>query len=354
MSGNGKKVAVGMSGGLDSSVAAALLVEQGFEVLGLTAHMWKEGSRCCSLEDVERARKICTFLDIRHYVVNAQRHFEQRVVEPFVSEYVKGRTPSPCILCNEFIKFGFLLDRARQLDCDFLATGHYARLEERDGVFHLTAPADRQKDQTYFLHRLTQRQLAHSLFPLGDFTKDEAREWAAQRNLPVTSRGESQDLCFVEDGQYPQFVENRTPHLPKKGDIVTPDGSKVGEHDGVHRFTIGQRGGHGVALGERAYVSRLDADANLVELSPREGLMHRRCRVTDINWISGTPLPDGSRITLKPRYRHRGAEAVLHRESDQIALIEFKEDEFALTPGQAAVFYAGDELLGGGWISDPE
>ena len=368
-----------MSGGTDSSVAAALLVEQGYEVIGLTAHMWKDGSRCCSLEDVTRAQKVCAALGIRHYVVNAQDRFEEKVVAPFVSEYAAGRTPSPCIACNQFIKFGFLLDRAVQLDCDVLATGHYARLEERDGIFHLMRAVDRTKDQSYFLHRLSQKQLAHTVFPLGGWTKEEVKKWSADHNLPIVPRGESQDLCFVEEGMYPEFVEARAPEVKKKGRVLDDHGKQLAEHDGIHRFTVGQRGGTGVAVGERVYVSRIDADKNEITLSPREGVMQSECFVKDAHWIAGS-FPDTCRtsfpysgactgiqaprntgeacptiaetgmLTVQPRYGHRGAEAALEKISDTEFKVRFTEPQFALTPGQAAVVYDGDELLGGGWI----
>jgi tRNA-specific 2-thiouridylase len=377
-----KRAAVGMSGGTDSSVAAALLVEQGYEVIGLTAHMWKDGSRCCSLEDVARAQKVCAALGIRHYVVNAQDRFEEKVVAPFVSEYAAGRTPSPCISCNQFIKFGFLLDRAVQLDCQILATGHYARIEERDGAFHLLRAVDRTKDQSYFLHRLSQKQLAHVVFPLGSWTKEEVKKWSADRNLPVVPRGESQDLCFVEEGMYPEFIEARAPEVKKKGRVLDDQGKQLAEHDGIHRFTVGQRGGTGVAVGERIYVSRIDADKNEITLSPREGVMQSECLVQDAHWILGK-FPDSCRtgfpgtgslcscsdtcsrirearptiagtgtLTVQPRYGHRGAAAVLEKISNIEFVVRFSEPQFALTPGQAAVVYDGDKVLGGGWIGE--
>ena len=391
-----KRAAVGMSGGTDSSVAAALLVEQGYEVIGLTAHMWKEGSRCCSLEDVTRAQKVCAALGIRHYVVNAQDRFEEHVVSPFVEEYAVGRTPSPCIACNQFIKFGFLLDRAVQLDCEILATGHYAQIEERDGQLHLLRAADPKKDQSYFLHRLSQKQLAHIALPLGEWTKDNVKKWSADHNLPIVPRGESQDLCFVEAGMYAEFVENRIPQVKKKGRVLDDNGNVLAEHEGIHRFTVGQRGGTGVATGERVYVSSIDADQNEITLSPREKVMQSECIVTDAHWISGsfpecvarTPQPasaiqtspkatadtgahpsegralsespplEGCRnggvgspkVVVQPRYGHRGASATIEKISDTEFRVLFDEPQFALTPGQAAVVYDGNETLGGGWI----
>ncbi|MFC1468174.1 tRNA 2-thiouridine(34) synthase MnmA [Verrucomicrobiota bacterium] len=348
-------MAVGMSGGVDSSAVAALLVDQGYEVIGLTAHMWKEGSRCCSLEDVERARKVCHALGIKHFVVNAQDRFSERVVDPFVQEYASGRTPSPCLHCNQFIKFGFLLDRARQMDCDFLAMGHYAKVEKRDDGYHLVQPKDARKDQTYFLSRLNQAQLAHIIFPLADMDKAEAKAYLASKNVPVTSRGESQDLCFVEDGKYAEFVEGKAGDIPTRGDIIDPEGKKLGEHKGIHCYTIGQRGGLGVAAKERLYVSKLDKGRNEVTLAPRYGIMKDCCLAKEISWISGKPLETGEVVSVRPRYRHPGAEATLEMIDETTARIRFKEEQFALTPGQAAVFYRDGEVLGGGWISlDPE
>ncbi len=347
-----KRVAVGMSGGTDSSAAAAMLVDQGFEVIGLTAHMWKDGSRCCSLEDVERARKVCSFLGIRHYVVNAQEIFTEKIVDPFVAEYASGRTPSPCILCNAFVKFGFLLDRAIQLRCGHLAMGHYARVEKgSEGKYHLLCARDPKKDQSYFLHRLDQRQLAYLLFPLADLPKTEVKAYSARRGLPVVARGESQDLCFVEEGKLPDFVEQRDPSVARPGKIIDPSGRVVGTHGGLHRFTVGQRGKLGIALGERMYVKRLDRENNIVEVAPRPGVMESRCSLADIHWISGEVPPAELHCEVRPRYRSTDTAATI-RSSDgwKTASLVFDEPRFALTPGQAAVFYRDGEVLGGGWI----
>lgn len=380
------RAAVGMSGGTDSSVVAALLAEQGWEVIGLTAHMWKDGSRCCSIEDVTRAQKVCAALGIRHYVVNAQDRFEEHVVSPFAGEYAAGRTPSPCISCNQFIKFGFLLERAMQLDCQVLATGHYAKVDEREGSYHLMRAADPKKDQAYFLHRLSQKQLAHVRFPLGDWTKDEVKRWSDAHNLPVAPRGESQDLCFVEAGNYAEWVESRIPEIKKKGEVLDEKGVVLGEHGGIHRFTIGQRSGIGVATGERVYVSDIDAEANRITLAPRERVMQSECIVIDAHWVSGefphsdsappgllTPacalpstggdleLPPSQegrrnggegarRFTVQSRYGHRGAPAMIEPIDAGTFRVRFDEPQFALTPGQAAVVFSATECLGGGWI----
>ncbi|WP_372807078.1 tRNA 2-thiouridine(34) synthase MnmA [Pontiella sp.] len=343
-------MAIGMSGGTDSSAAAAMLVDQGYEVIGLTAHMWKDGSRCCSLEDVERARKVCSYLDIRHYVVNAQDIFTDKIVDPFVEAYASGRTPSPCIYCNSFVKFGFLMDRALQLNCDHLATGHYACVQRwADGKYHLLAAQDANKDQSYFLHRLSQKQLAFLLFPLADLPKPAVKAYSEERGLPIVPRGESQDLCFVEEGKLPDFVERRDPSVIKRGEIRDPDGKVVGHHDGLHRFTVGQRGKLGIALGERMYVKRLDQENNVVEVAPRPGVMKSVCTLSDIHWISGE-APAGELVCeVRPRYRSNGATATVKVADGTVV---FDEPQFALTPGQAAVFYQNGEVLGGGWIDE--
>lgn len=340
-----------MSGGTDSSAAAALLVDQGYEVIGVTAHMWKEGSRCCSLEDVERARKVCDYLEIRHYVLNAQELFTQKIVDPFVVDYAQGRTPSPCIHCNSYIKFGFLMDRALQLNCDFLATGHYARVEKQDEQYHLLCAEDPTKDQSYFLHRLTQRQLSFILFPLAGMPKTEVKRYSNERGLPIIPRGESQDLCFVEAGKLPEFVERRDPSVIQEGEIVGPEGQVVGTHSGLHRFTVGQRGKLGVALGERMYVKRLDTQNNVVEIAPRSSVMTQTCAVRDLHWILGEKPAAEFQCEVRPRYRSNGAKALVSVASNENeATICFDEPQFALTPGQAAVFYQQGEVLGGGWI----
>jgi tRNA-uridine 2-sulfurtransferase len=342
-----------MSGGTDSSAAAAMLVDQGYEVIGLTAHMWKDGSRCCSLEDVERARRVCSYLDIRHYVVNAQEIFTEKIVDPFVEAYAAGRTPSPCIHCNSFVKFGFLVDRALQLDCDHLATGHYACVEKHvDGKYHLLSAKDPDKDQSYFLHRLNQKQLAFLLFPLAELPKSEVKAYSTQRGLPIVPRGESQDLCFVEEGKLPDFVEQRKPSVVQRGEIHDHNGKVVGHHDGLHRFTVGQRGKLGIALGERMYVKRLDKENNIVEVAPRPGVMKAECMLSDIHWISGQPPGGDLHCEVRPRYRSSGATATVKLFNDRTGSVVFNEPQFALTPGQAAVFYKEGEVLGGGWIDN--
>lgn len=344
------RVAVGMSGGVDSSVAAALLVEQGHEVVGLTAYMWKEGSRCCSLDDVRRAAAVASKLGIPHYVVEAFAFFGERVVSPFVSEYARGRTPSPCIRCNESVKFGLLLREALALGCSHFATGHYARIERRADGWHLLRARDLGKDQSYFLHRLDEGQLSHALFPLGEFTKDEVVQFARERRLPVPER-QSQDLCFVPSGGHAAFVEKRRPLVSRPGPIVDTTGRVLGTHHGIHHFTIGQREGLRIPARTRLYVKELRADTNTVVVAPRDELYARGCRLVDVHWIRAMP-ENPLRCRVQIRYRHDAAPAVVRAELDSGVVVTFDQPQFAVTPGQAAVFYAGDEVLGGGWIAE--
>ena len=345
------RVAVAMSGGVDSSVAAALLVDQGHEVIGLTARMWKEGSRCCSLEDIERARKVALFLDMRHVVVNALDLFARCVADRFAAEYVRGRTPSPCVVCNEVVKFGLLLTRAAELGCSCLATGHYARVEGEEGGCRLFRASDASRDQSYFLHRLSQRQLGHALFPLGNLLKqDDVVPFVRERGLPLQARGESRDVCFAEKGRHHEVVERFFPGVKQVGDIVDASGMRLGEHEGIHRYTVGQRRGVGVACGEPLYVTRLDARGNVVEVGRREDAMSHEFVMEDARWISGR-APDESRTYgVQVRYRHDAAQAKLAAFPGGRFQVRFMEPQFAIAPGQAAVFYDGDEVLGGGWI----
>lgn len=345
------KIAIAMSGGTDSSVAAAILVEQGFDVIGLTAHMWKDGSRCCSVEDVENARKMAWALGIEHYVLNAEELFNTHIVNPFIEQYLQGRTPSPCVICNEKIKFGFLLTRAVQFDCDALATGHYARIEEKNGQFHLMKARDAAKDQSYFLHRLSQRQLAKIIFPLADMIKkQDVLPYAQENSLPITSRPESQDLCFVPDGEYGRFVEQRAPQACKTGSIVDTVGKQIGTHEGIHTYTIGQRRGLGVSSADPLYVTHLNPDSNTVEVGPREKTMGQTCFIRDVHWIAGHPPSEQKSYGVRIRYKHEAAPARIENIGDNQMRVDFNSPQFAITPGQAGVIYDDNEVLGGGWI----
>ena len=346
------RVGVGMRGGLDSSVVAALLKEQGYDVIGLTLHLFREGSRCCSIEDIERSRRVCDKLGIPHSIIQAVDFFRSTIIEPFVEEFVRGRTPSPCVMCNQYVKFGALHDRALQLGCARVATGHYVRVEEREGRFHLLRGRDAKKDQSYFLHRLSQDQLSRRLFPLERWAKTEVAAYAEQTGLPVSvsSKSESQDLCFVPDEGHAPLVESYHPELNRTGEIVDDSGRVLGDHAGYHRYTIGQRKGLGVAAASRLYVKDIDPAANRLVVGPRDELFTRRFRVDDIHWIAGVPPTEPMRCSIRVRYRTPAADADVDLHGGTSASVRLDEPQFAVTPGQAAVFYDGDEVLGGGWI----
>lgn len=347
-----RKIAVGMSGGTDSSAAASMLVDQGAQVVGLTAHMWKEGSRCCSLLDVERARKVAWHLGIRHFVLNAQEAFSREVVDPFIEEYIRGRTPSPCVLCNKMIKFGFLLNRTVQFDCDAIATGHYARIDEQNGRYRLLKAKDSTKDQSYFLHRLSQRQLSHIRFPLGELMKKEdVLPYVEKRKLPVSESGESQDLCFVLDGNHAAFVETHAGHPIQPGRIIDTGGKQLGAHQGIHKYTVGQRRGIGIASTQPLYVVSIDSINSDVILGTRDEACSSQCRLENVHWISETPPSPGTICKIKIRYQHDEVPAVISLEDNgSTVAVSFEEPQFAVSPGQAGVIYSDDEVLGGGWI----
>lgn len=348
------RIAIAMSGGADSSAAAALLVDLGHEVIGFTARMWNDGLRCCSEEDVVHARQVAWFLGIRHHVLNATEVFAQEVVDPFVAEYVNGRTPSPCINCNKLVKFGLLLRRAIQLDCTALATGHYARVVSDNGLHSLFRARDTDRDQSYFLHRLSQEQLSRSIFPLADMIKKtDVSDYITRRGLPVHNRPESRDVCFVPDGNYASFVETRVSDALKPGPILDVSGVKLGTHQGIHRYTIGQRHGLGVSAPEPLYVIRINKQNGTVIVGTRQQAMSRSCDVQDVHWISGSPPDFGRAYDTRIRYNHQPAPATLQPASDNVIHIDFIEPQFAITPGQAAVFYDGDQVIGGGWIASP-
>lgn len=350
------RVAVGLSGGLDSAVVASLLVEQGLDVVGLTLNMFKEGSRCCSIDDIQRSQRVCDHLGITHSAVNVVEYFEEAIIQPFVEDYASGRTPSPCVLCNQYVKFGALHRRAMQLGCSHVATGHYVHNEHRADGWHLFRAEDAKKDQSYFLHRLSQDQLARSLFPLASWSKPQVAAYAEERGLPVStsSKAESQDLCFVSDAGHTSFIEQFRPDLKKAGAIVDSQGALLGQHQGFHQFTVGQRKGLGVAAKERLYVKKLHADRNEVVLAPRGELFTSTCKVQDMHWISGqtptTPFDSTARI----RYRHKATPCRVVLLQDHEIKVVFEEAQFAVTPGQAAVLYHGNEVLGGGWIAANE
>ena len=366
-----RTIAVAMSGGVDSSTVAAMLRAEGHNVVGLTMQLWNqrrlaghEGmpeavqGRCCSLDDVYDARRVAETIGIPYYVVNHEERFERDVVRPFVEEYLSGRTPIPCSLCNNHLKFDQLLIVAQQIGADALATGHYARVEFDDqlGRWLLKRPADRSKDQTYFLFGLTQAQLSRTLFPLGGMMKPEVRELAEQHGLALAQKPDSQEICFVPGGDYKKFLDaylaEQGESLPDTaGELVTADGEVVGEHGGIHNFTVGQRKGLGVATGSPLYVIQIKGDTRQVVVGNQEELYSRTLRVHRTNLISVEDLREPMRVTVKIRHRHEGAAALIEKSGDDEILVTFDQPQRAVTPGQAAVFYADDVVVGGGWIA---
>ena len=366
------KIAVAMSGGVDSSAAAAILKDQGHELVGFTMQLWDQRrginvdengdplpSRCCSLDDVYDARRVAEELGFPFYVLNLERDFERDVVQPFVSSYLKGETPIPCVACNSRLKFASLDRLALSLGCEKVATGHYARVESDENTrrFRLLRGRNEQKDQSYFLWELTQEQLSRALFPLGEMSKPEARDAARQHNLiGVSEKKESQEICFVPDGDYAGFIdryleaENATDRLPGKGEIVDASGRVIGEHEGVHRYTVGQRRGIGIADQRPLYVISITADKNRISVGTADELLSNEFTAAGVNWISLADPTEPVRADVRVRYRHTAAPATITPLRDGRARVVFDEPQRAITPGQATVFYRGDEVVGGGWI----
>jgi len=346
------RVVVAMSGGVDSSAAAALLVEQGHEVLGITLRVWSyEGAArcgsCCSPDDIDDARAVASKLGIPFYVADAEEVFKHRVVQPFVRSYLEGKTPVPCVACNRDVKFDFLLARARALGAR-LATGHYARIERTEGAHRLLRAADASKDQSYFLFTLGQQALSQLEFPVGGLGKSEVRAIAQRHGLPTSEKPESMEICFVPDGDYAGFVERVAGPQPA-GPVVDGRGQVLARHGGIHRFTVGQRRGLGVASAEPLYVQRIDAAAGAVVVGPASGLERSEFTVLQPSWVQDTPSPD-ERLQVRVRHRHAGTPARVVAGDRARISVHTEEPVRAVTPGQAAVFYRGDEVLGGGWI----
>jgi tRNA-specific 2-thiouridylase len=350
------RVVVAMSGGVDSSVAAALLVDAGHDVVGVSMQLYDAAQgeprfgSCCTIDDLHDARRVAHALGIPHYIVNLERRFEDVVVANFVREYASGRTPIPCAHCNSELKFSTLVEQAVGFDADCVATGHYARVVRDDGgVYHLFRGADDRKDQAYFLFALTQAQLARAMFPVGDMPKDEVRRIALARGLRVADKPDSQEICFVPDGEYAAVVDRRLP-ADRAGFVVDAQGRVVGKHNGVHHFTVGQRKGLGISSSEPLYVVKLDAERRVVQVGPRAALDRTDLTASGVNWVPGKAPAGEFQAQVQIRSRHAAAAArVVPIGLDRME-VEFDAPQSAITPGQAAVVFQGDEVLGGGWI----
>ena len=346
-----------MSGGVDSSVAAALLAREGHEVIGLSMQLYdqQEGTprfgTCCTIDDLHDARRVAARIGIPHYIVNFEREFSEQVISNFVREYADGRTPIPCVHCNGDLKFATLASRAGAFEAEFVATGHYARVDlcPETGRYRLLRGVDPAKDQSYFLFTLDQDQLSHAMFPVGSLDKAAVREQARELGLPVAEKPDSHEICFVPDGDHAAFMERQGAGI-SGGMIRGIDGTVMGRHDGVHHFTVGQRKGLGLSSPIKLYVVGIDAAAKTVTVGPREALEQTALRASGVNWIAGTAPPAGARVTAQIRHRHREAAATITPGANQSVDVVFDEPQQAIAPGQACVMYQGDVVIGGGWI----
>jgi len=355
-----KTVVVGMSGGVDSSVAAYLLKEQGYRVIGVTMRIWQEeedrrrqeNGGCCGLTAVDDARRVAECLDIPYYVMNFQEEFKCHVIDYFIEEYLRGYTPNPCIACNRYVKWESLLKRSLEIGADYIATGHYARIRKlENGRYAVANSVTEGKDQTYALYNLTQEQLSHTLMPVGDYTKDEIRRIAAEQNLPIAHKPDSQDICFIPDHDYAGFLERETGgKVPGPGNFVTKDGTVLGRHKGITHYTIGQRKGLNLALGHPVFVTQIRPEANEVVIGENEDAFTTKVLCGDVNYMAITDLTEPMRVLAKIRYQHRGDYCRIEKQPDGKVLCTFEVPVRASTPGQAVVFYQEDHVLGGGTI----
>ena len=354
-----KKALVAMSGGVDSSVAAYLMASKGYDCMGCTMRLYENDmigedlfGTCCSLKDTQDARAVCDKIGIEYNIYHYEAEFRDKVIEPFVCSYEMGETPNPCIRCNKYLKFDSLYQKGREMGYDVIVTGHYARIEERDGHFYLLKAKNLAKDQSYVLYDLTEEQLAHTAFPLGEYTKDEVREIADSQGFVTSHKKESQDICFVPDGDYAGMIKRYRGKDYPKGNFVDRDGNVLGTHDGIIGYTIGQRRGLGIPAEKRLYVTKLDVPNNQVILGDNEDLFKRDLNIRDFHWITGDKPTSEFRCLAKIRYRHKEQPCVVTPTSDGGAHITFDEPQRAATPGQSCVLYDGDIVLGGGIISN--
>lgn len=354
-----KKVVVGMSGGVDSSVAAWLLKEQGYDVIGVTMQIWQdeepqiqqENGGCCGLSAVDDARRVAEQLEIPYYVMNFKQEFKTNVMDYFIREYLAGRTPNPCIACNRYVKWESLLQRSLEIGADFIATGHYARIDKlENGRYTLRTSATSSKDQTYALYNLTQEQLARTLMPVGAYTKEEIRAMAERIGLRTANKPDSQEICFVPDQDYAGFIDRATGKKVPEGDFVDAAGNVLGRHKGITHYTIGQRKGLGLAMGRRVVVTKICPETNRVFIGENEDVFSNVLEADRINFMSVPDLPGKRQVTAKIRYNHKGAPCFIEKVGEDRVRVTFPEPQRAITPGQAVVFYDGEYVLGGGTI----
>ena len=359
-----KRVVIAMSGGVDSSVAAALLLEQGYDVVGVTMNLFSLPKKYCRDENVksccgwgaaEDAHQVALTLGISHYVIDMRKEFEEKVIANFCAEYEQGRTPNPCIRCNDLIKFDDLLKRLDTMDADYLSTGHHVRIEydTKKKRYLLKKGIDREKDQSYFLYTLTQDQLACTLMPVGHFTKKHIRKKAQELNLPAAQRPESQEICFVPDNNYPRFLREQIPQAFRPGPIFNAEGKNLGQHEGILHFTIGQRKGMGIAASSPLYVVSIDAENNTIVAGPNEMLFDDELTASQLNFISESGLKESKTLKVKIRYKHTETDAHVLPVKEDVVRVVFKSPQRAITPGQAVVFYDGETVFGGGIIDSP-
>lgn len=358
-----EKVVIGMSGGVDSSVAAYLLKEAGYDVVGVTMQIWQEedtcsleeNGGCCGLSAVEDARRVANQLDIPYYVMNFKQDFKEHVMDYFLDEYLKGRTPNPCIACNRYVKWESLLKRSLDIGADYIATGHYARvIQLENGRYTLGKSATTAKDQTYALYNLTQKQLSHTLMPVGDYTKDEIRAIAEKIKLQVANKPDSQEICFIPDNDYGKFISEHTEMEIKPGNFVTTAGEIIGKHKGIPYYTVGQRKGLNLSMGHPVFVVEIRAETNEIVIGTNEEVFYDRLYANQINFMSVPDIENEMRVLAKIRYNHQGAMATIQRINETVVECIFDEPQRAITPGQAVVFYEKDYVVGGGTIIGKE